>query len=874
MYRSLIILFLLFLSIKLAGQPALLKINKVSSTSKYPEVESNRFEKITLSTEVEGPIELAVSRDGKVYFIERKGKVKVYDPIIQKTKLVGVLPVVYGIEFGLIGMALDPNFDNNHWIYLLNTRSVKPGKAGWGDPIEQYISRFTLVNGLLDKKTEKVLLKIPVDWQDHIAGSLEFDKAGNLYIAVGDNTSFTFYSATDAQRSSANTNDLRGKILRIHPEKNGTYSIPEGNLFARATKLARPEIYVMGCRNPYRLSIDPVSQYLYFSDVGPDASVDSVTLGPKGYDEINQVGEAGNFGWPYFTGNNKVYPRKDSLNRLFFTDTLRPVNYSPKNTGLNVLPAVRKPLLWYPYNLSPDFPVVGYGARTALVGPVYQHQSKNSLGFPKYYDKTLFIADWCRNWIKAVRLDKNNKTASIEPFLPGLHFDKPIDMTFGPDGSLYLLEYGMGESESKGSKLVKIQYNSGNRPPVAIATADRLSGAAPLKVKFSAEKSYDKDLGDALTYKWIFPGGNSTAETTDFTFREPGIYTVILVTTDKANISARSSLKIQVGNTAPEVNIVHPGKNDFYSEKFCYKVKVTDREDLLTGGINAKKIQTRFYYLKPGEILTKSGNVASEKALRGGQLIANSDCKSCHSLNSTSQIGPGFLSIAKKYSQDLKTETMLTSKVMQGGKGVWGKRAMPPHEGLSRDDAAAMVAFILNLEDNNSAKLVKESDCINMSSEKIGGKVILISSYRDKGTENVGPLKTTDTLILRSPTFLPVDFTEVRDVKKDSLFTNANDGGYAKLSDVNLTAVDSIRIRYSPGQGGRIEFRIDSVEGKLLQTLPIPLNSIANWNKWFTTWHETSLPLPKTEGRHDLYIVFRNEIFYYNMVNVAWVKIE
>src|SRR5256885_14651820 len=90
----------------------------------------------------------------------------------------------------------------------------------------------------------------------------------------------------DAQKSSANTNDLRGKIIRIHPEPDGAYTIPEGNLFPKGTAKTRPEIYTMGSRNPYRISVDQHTGFLYWGEVGPDANVDSVGRGPRGYDEI------------------------------------------------------------------------------------------------------------------------------------------------------------------------------------------------------------------------------------------------------------------------------------------------------------------------------------------------------------------------------------------------------------------------------------------------------------------------------------------------------------------------------------------------------------------------------------------------------------
>ena len=78
-------------------------------------------------------------------------------------------------------------------------------------------------------------------------------------------------SPWDSQKSAANPNDLRGKIYRIHPEADGTYTIPKGNLFPPGTPGTRPEVYVMGNRNPFRISIDQKTGYLYWGEVGPDA---------------------------------------------------------------------------------------------------------------------------------------------------------------------------------------------------------------------------------------------------------------------------------------------------------------------------------------------------------------------------------------------------------------------------------------------------------------------------------------------------------------------------------------------------------------------------------------------------------------------------
>ena len=152
-------------------------------------------------------------------------------------------------------------------------------------------------------------------------------------------------SPWDAQKSSANTNDLRGKILRIHPEADGTYTIPDGNLFPKGTPKTRPEIYTMGHRNPYRISVDKHTGNVYWGDVGPDAGTDSAGVGPMAEDEYNVARQPGNFGWPYFVADNKAY------NELNFAtnqsgpkfDPAQPVNKSPNNTGLQSLPPPSPP---------------------------------------------------------------------------------------------------------------------------------------------------------------------------------------------------------------------------------------------------------------------------------------------------------------------------------------------------------------------------------------------------------------------------------------------------------------------------------------------------------------------------------------------------
>ena len=145
------------------------------------------------------------------------------------------------------------------------------------------------------------------------------DREGNLYLTVGNNTGNGLLAQTDEragkqnfddQRAASNTNDLRGKILRIHPEADGTYTIPNGNLFPPGTPKTRPEIYTMGHRNVWRVSVDSKTGWIYWGEIGPDQDQDTET-GPRGYDEQNQAKGPGFFGWPYFIADNLVIPKYD-----------------------------------------------------------------------------------------------------------------------------------------------------------------------------------------------------------------------------------------------------------------------------------------------------------------------------------------------------------------------------------------------------------------------------------------------------------------------------------------------------------------------------------------------------------------------------------
>ena len=417
----------------------------LNSTAAAEEVDPQRFEKTIVQGGLVQPMELDVAPDGRIFLIELAGAIKLIDPRTGQAQVVGQLTVTTAQENGLIGMALDPRFSENGWIYL---QYSPPDFSG------QYISRFDFRNDAIDMASEKRLFSYEEQRREccHHAGSMEFGPDGNLYIGTGDNTN-PFNDSEgfapidqrsdrgpwDAQRTAANTKNYNGKILRIRPEPDGTYSIPDGNLFPRDGSVGHPEIYVMGCRNPWRISLDQQTGFLYWGDVGPDAGSDG-PRGSRGYDEVNQARQAGNFGWPYFIGNNFTYCMVDfnSGEIGLPQDPLKPVNRSVNNTGATELPPAQPAMIYYPGGPSEEFPEVFSGGRTACAGPVYHYnpELQSETKFPQAYDRTLFAYEWSRNWILAVHLDEDSRPVKLEPFLSGTPFIRPIDLQFDAAGSL------------------------------------------------------------------------------------------------------------------------------------------------------------------------------------------------------------------------------------------------------------------------------------------------------------------------------------------------------------------------------------------------------------------------------------------------------
>ncbi|MFG2648720.1 PQQ-dependent sugar dehydrogenase [Streptomyces sp. NPDC048436] len=578
------------------------------------------FQQVTLAkgeAETGEPMTLTVLPDRSVLHTSRDGELRLTDAA-GNTKIAGKIPVYSHDEEGLQGVGLDPNFAENRAIYLyyappLDTPAGDAPENGTAEDFKKFdgvnrLSRFVLkADGTLDNASEKKVLDVPASRGIccHVGGDIDFDKDGNLYLSTGDDSNpfasdgFTPIDeranrnpAFDARRSAGNTNDLRGKILRVKVADDGTYTVPDGNLFAKGTEKTRPEIYAMGFRNPFRMSVDKPTGIVYVGDYGPDAGAADPKRGPAGQVEFARVTKPGNFGWPFCTGKNDAYVDYDFATQTSGSafDCAAPKNDSPHNTGLTDLPPAQE--AWIPYD-NDSVPELGSGSESPMGGPVYRYDAANTspVKFPEAYDGDFFAGEFGRRWIKRIEQGADGAVQSINPF-PWTG-TQVMDMEFGPDGALYVLDYGtawFGGDENSG--LFRIENATDGHSPVVEASASVTSGQTPLRTQFTA-KATDAD-GGTLTYAWDFgDGGKSTQQNPSYTYKKNGVYTATVTVKDSTGRTGSASAHITVGNTAPKVTLELPGDGQMFTfgDKVPFKVTVTDREDGASGPIDCSKVK-------------------------------------------------------------------------------------------------------------------------------------------------------------------------------------------------------------------------------------------------------------------------------------------
>src|ERR671914_20936 len=780
--------------------------------------EAEDFEKVTLDDDTQNPFELDVAPDGRVFYIERDGRLFVLDPETGQKTLALQIPVDQAQENGLMGLQLAPDFATSQWVYLTYSELDNETRQD-----TQVVARYRMQGNTADplSRQEIITWVAQRDQCCHSAGSLYFGPDGSLYISTGDNTTpfasdgFTPIDERpgrqpwDAQRTSANTNDLNGKILRIVPNPDTPgYTIPAGNLFAPGTAQTRPEIFAMGFRNPFRFTVDPETGWVLVGDYGPDAPQTVAGRGPQGSVEFNTVTEPGNYGWPYCIRDNTPYNdytfRNGPSGPLF--NCAAPVNESPNNTGMTNLPPAIGADAWMGYTeLDPrHVPDLG-GGGAPTGGPRYHYNPDGPpTKFPEFYDDLWFNGEWNNGWIKTFELGPGGAVPDVEPFALGTGYLRPMDLDFGPDGSLYVIEWGSGfGGNNADSGIYRIDYVAEGRRPIARGTATPDNGPAPLTVQFSSAGSIDPD-GTSLTYEWDFDGDgdfDSTEPNPSHLYQTPGNFTAQLRVTDQSGQTASDTIPVTVGNTAPVVTITIPEEGQFasFGETVPYSITVTDAED---GSTAAGTIDCNDVTL----------NISLGHDLHAHELSEQQGCEGT-----------------------FQTET-------DGGHGA-NANIFPVIEAVYTDEGGS----------GGAAQPLTGRD-IHQLQPKRKQAEHFTSTGRAAGSTGGGDpgVQTENTTDTGGGT--NIGFIE--------------NGDYVSYQPVNLENIRQLRFRVaSGGAGGTIEIRTGSPTGELVATSP----TIANTGGW-QSWTTVNVPIEPPEGTHELFLVFKHPTDQGGLMNLNWFE--
>jgi glucose/arabinose dehydrogenase len=548
------------------------------------------FQESVVFSGLSNPTALRFSPDGRIFVAEKNGRIKVFDNLADTTPTLfaDLSTNVYNFwDRGLLGLALDPAFPSQPYVYVLYTYDHELGSTApaprWGTPgvlsdpcptppgptadgcvVSGRLSRLQ-ASGNVMVGSEQVLIE---DWcqqyPSHSTGSLAFGADGALYVSGGDGASFNFadwgqdgnplnpcgdppgmpgsvLSPPTAEGGALRSQDLRtggdpvsldGAILRVDPATGA--GLP-GNPLASSTDANARRIIAYGLRNPFRINVRPGTNEVWAGDVGWST-----------WEEVNRLvdplgtglEDVENFGWPCYEGQ------------------ARQSGYDGAN--LNICE-----------NL--------YGQAGAVTGPhfTYNHGSQVVAGepcptgsssvagisfyqggpYPAAYDGALFFADYSRDCIWAMKADASGIPAPglLESFVaPAAN---PVDVQISPAGELFYADFD-------GGTIRRIRFVSANQPPVAVASANPTSGSAPLTVTFDGSGSSDPD-GDPITYAWDLDGDglfdDSTAVQPTFTYTQSGSFTARLRVTDSPGASSISGpIVITVGNTPPTATIGSP----------------------------------------------------------------------------------------------------------------------------------------------------------------------------------------------------------------------------------------------------------------------------------------------------------------------------
>lgn len=483
------------------------------------------------------PTSLAWLPGGRMLVMEKGGKIwSVKNGVKSAAPMLDINAEVFdNADRGMLGLAIDPNYVTNHYVYLMyevdpDTNGVDTNNYGFGR-ITRYQVSFT-DSTRLDPASRTILMG--VNWPNgpvsastsHGIGDLWFGRDGSLLASMGDGAEFSKVDAgglepqcfgagktsTSEDIGAFRSQDilsLNGKILRINPANGQGY--PSNPYWDGNASSVRSRVWCYGLRNPFRFTLKPGTGNtdptagnpgtLYIGDVGMNT-----------WEETNIAKTGGrNFGWPCYEG---AAPHSGY-------QSAHPASYDCSTIGTAANPGtLTGPAAYWNHTSSVPSTPPGFYGNCSTGGAWY-----TGFTYPGTYRNKYFFCDYGQNWIKIANVDANDVIQSVDDF--GSSMDAPVCLRAEPTtGELYYISITTGEVRH-------LRYNGAiGTNPSAIATATPMVGVTPLNVSFSSDGTSDPN-GDPLTLSWLFGDGQgSSAANPSHTYTQAGRYAAVLTADD------------------------------------------------------------------------------------------------------------------------------------------------------------------------------------------------------------------------------------------------------------------------------------------------------------------------------------------------------
>jgi glucose/arabinose dehydrogenase len=484
------------------------------------------------------PTGIALLPGGRMLVIEKGGRLwSVSNGIRRPTPMLDIsAEVLDESDRGMLGITVDPNYVQNHWIYLLYSVDPDSNNVDTNDDAYGRLSRFTV--GFGDSNTIAYSSRVVLlgrDWRHgplsasitHSIGDLQWGSDGSLFVSAGDGAQYTTIDAggqdpnafgptkTDPNEDigafrAQYIGSLCGKILRIRPSSGCGYA--SNPYWDGDSTSVQSRVWAYGLRNPFRFTVRPGTG-------GPDptsGNPGTLYIGDVGwslYEEMNVASTPGqNFAWPCYEG----FEARGSYQNA------TPAHHGCSTIGTATNPApITSPLAAWNHTDPTKSSPAGFSGNCSIGGSFY-----TGTRFPAAYRTQYFFGDYGQDWIKVAQVNASNGLVQILPF--GTSMEGPVDIEYdAANDELIVVSITT-------SIIRRIRYTAavGNGAPAANANASPRTGVAPLPVTFSSAGTTDPD-NDPMTLTWNFGDGQgASGASPSHTYTNAGLYAAVLTADD------------------------------------------------------------------------------------------------------------------------------------------------------------------------------------------------------------------------------------------------------------------------------------------------------------------------------------------------------